>query len=44
MARLLFAGKLRGPARKIWSLYNQDLREMLEDPRTAPRPVARAEA
>lgn len=44
MARLFFAGKIRGPARKLWSLYNQDLREMLEDPRAAPRPTPRPEA
>lgn len=42
MARLFFAGKPRGSARKAWSVYSQDLREMLEDPRTAlrtPRPM-----
>lgn len=44
MARLIFAGKLRGPARKMWNLYSQDLREMLEDPRAGARPTARAEA
>lgn len=44
MARLIFAGKLRGPARKMWNLYSQDLREMLEDPRTSRQQTARAEA
>jgi len=41
--RLIFAGKVRPPARKEWSLYLQDLTGLMDEPRTA-RPTARAEA